>query len=132
MNEYLPERLEYSDKAKKYDEKRVNVGEIENPDAHFRFTGQCGDAMEIFLRIESGVITDAKFQTTGCTAARASGSALMTMIKGKSPEQALEVSMGDILDDLEGLPQVKVHCACLARTTLERAIERYRRRNETA
>ena len=126
MNEYLPERLEYSDKAKEYDEKRVNVGEIENPDAHFRFTGPCGDSMEVFLRIESGVITDAKFQTTGCTAARASGSALTTMIKGRSPEQALEVSMEDILDDLGGLPQPKLHCACLARMTLEKAIEQWK------
>ncbi len=132
MTEYLPERIEYSGKAREYDEKRVNVGEIENPDAHSRFTGPCGDAMEVFLRIESGVITDAKFRTTGCTAARASGSALMTMIEGKSPEQALKVSMEDVLDDLGGLPQVKVHCACLARATLERAIEQHRRKDETA
>lgn len=131
MSEHLPEELRYSDKAKEYDEKRVNVGEIENPDAYFRFTGPCGDAMEVFLRIESGIITGAKFRTTGCTAARASGSALTTMIEGMSPEDALKVSMKDILDDLEGLPRVKVHCACLARTTLERAIEQYRRKNET-
>jgi len=132
MNEHPPEELSYSDKAREYDEKRVNVGEIENPDAHSRVTGPCGDAMEVFLRIESGVIVDAKFRTTGCTAARASGSALMTMIEGMSPEEALKVSMEDILDDLGGLPRVKVHCACLARTTLERAIEQYRRKNETA
>ncbi len=123
----IEDELKYSDIAKEYDEKRINVGRIEKPSAYSIFTGPCGDTMEMYLKIESGVITDAKFQTTGCTAARASGSSLAKMIKGKTLIQVEKISIEDILSDLGGLPPMKIHCACLAKTTLQKAIEQYRK-----
>lgn len=72
----------YSDKAIEYYENHINVGIIENPDAHCFYTGPCGDTMEIFLKISSGMITEAKFQAIGCAGSFTSGSALTTMIIG--------------------------------------------------
>jgi len=126
VNETLKE-FKYSNRARRYDEKRINVGKIKNPGAYFRFTGACGDAMEIYLKIKSDVIIDARFQTTGCIAARASGSALTKMIKGKTLKQAEEIKPEVIINHLGGLPPLKVHCACLAKVTLEKAIEQYRK-----
>lgn len=122
--------FKYSDRARRYDEKRINVGKIKNPDAYFRFIGVCGDTMEIYLKIKSGVIIDARFRTTGCTAARASGSALTKMIKGKTLKEAKEIRPETIIEHLGGLPPLKIHCACLAKTTLEKAIEQYRKMRE--
>ena len=73
----------YSDKAIEYYINKVNVGEIEDHSAHFTYTGPCGDTMGVFLKINSGVIKDAKFQATGCAGAFASGSALTEMVKEK-------------------------------------------------
>lgn len=119
--------FKYSNRAREYDEKRINVGKIKHPDAYFRFTGICGDTMEFYLKIRLGIIVDAKFQTTGCTAARASGSALTKIIKGKTLKEAEEINPEVIIDHIGGLPPLKVHCACLAKTTLEKAIEQYRK-----
>ncbi|MCK4421511.1 iron-sulfur cluster assembly scaffold protein [candidate division WOR-3 bacterium] len=83
--------------------------------------------MEFYLKIRLGIIVDAKFQTTGCTAARASGSALTKIIKGKTLKEAEEINPEVIIDHIGGLPPLKVHCACLAKTTLEKAIEQYRK-----
>ncbi len=122
--------FKYSNRAREYDEKRINVGKIKNPDAYFRFTGVCGDTMEIYLKIKSGVIIDAKFQTTGCTAARVSGSTLTKMIKGRRLKEAEKIRAETIIEHLGGLPPLKIHCACLAKTTLEKAIEQYRKMRE--
>lgn len=114
----------YSDRAIEYYENHLNVGSIENPDAHSIFTGPCGDTMEIFLKI-SDVITDAKFQAIGCAGSFASGSALIKMIIGKTPEDCLMLDESDILDHLGEMPQQKIHCARLAVSTLIKAIEQY-------
>jgi nitrogen fixation NifU-like protein len=116
----------YSDKAIEYYTKRVNFGEMEDPSVHFAYTGPCGDTMAIYLKIESDVIKDAKFRAIGCPGAFASGSALTEMIKGKTLEQAGEINEKDVMSHLEGLPEAKIHCACLAKRTLERAIQQYR------
>jgi nitrogen fixation NifU-like protein len=116
----------YSDKAIEYYTKRVNFGEMESPSVHFAYTGICGDTMEIYLKVESDVIKDAKFRAIGCPGAFASGSALMEMIKGKTLGQAEKVDAKDVIDYLGSIPKAKVHCACLAERTLKKAIQQYK------
>ena len=124
----------YSAKAIEYYIKKVNVGEMEEPSAHFVYTSPCGDTMEIYLRIEkdkhtgSEVIKEAKFQAIGCAGAFTSGSALTEMIKGKKVEQAEKIEEDDVIDWLGGVPVQKVHCACLAKRTLEFALDEYKER----
>ena len=112
----------YSNKAIEYYIKKVNVGEIKDPSVRFAYTGPCGDTMEVFLKIESNVIKDAKFRAIGCAGAFTSGSALMELIKGKTLEQAEKVEEEDIINHLGGIPKQKIHCACLAKRTLQKAI----------
>ena len=115
----------YSDKAIDYYMQKLNVGEIENPSTVVGYTGPCGDTMEFYLEIEDGVVKEAKFQAIGCAGSYASGSALAEMIRGKKADEALGISVEDIIDHLQGLPDQKVHCALLAKRTLERAIRKY-------
>lgn len=122
----LLEKSGYSSRAIEYYTKRINFGEMDNSSVHFAYTGICGDTMEIYLKIESDVIKDAKFRAIGCPGAFASGSALTEMIKGKTLEQAEKIGSEDVINHLGGIPEAKVHCACLAERTLEKAIQQYR------
>lgn len=118
----------YSDRAIEYYENHLNFGSIENPDALYTYTGPCGDTMEIFLKISSDVITDAKFQAIGCAGSFTSGSALTKMIKGKTLKDCEKLDENDILNHLGTMPQQKVHCARLAILTLKKAIEQYEKK----
>jgi len=122
----LLEKSGYSSKAIEYYLKKVNVGRVENPSVHLAYTGPCGDTMEVYLKIESDVIRDAKFQAVGCAGAFSSGSALMEMVKEKTLEEAEKITETDIISFLEGIPKQKIHCACLAKRTLQMAIKKYR------
>ena len=119
----------YSSMAIEYFLDKVNVGEIEDPDAYFVYTGPCGDTMEIFLVVEpeSGVIKEAKFQAIGCAGAFSSGSAITEMITGKTVEEAEKIEEEDIIDWLGGIPKQKVHCTCLAKKTLKFALNEYKK-----
>lgn len=117
----------YSDKAIDYFINKVNVGEIDNPSVSFVYTGPCGDTMQIHLKIDGDKITEAKFQAIGCAGSYTSGSALMKMIKGKTLEEARKISEEEIINHLGGIPAPKFHCACLAKKTLERTIEQYKK-----
>jgi NifU-like protein involved in Fe-S cluster formation len=119
----------YSDKAIEYYLKKVNVGSIENSSVHEIYTGPCGDSMEVYLKIESNTIKDAKFQAVGCAGAFSSGSALMEMVKGKSLDEAEKVDEQDIINFLGGIPKQKFHCTCLAKRTFQRALEKYKKGN---
>jgi len=119
----------YSDKAIEYYLKKINVGKIEKPDAHSIYTGPCGDTMEIYLKIDSGIVKEAKFQAIGCAGSFASGSALCEMVRGKRLKDAERITEEDIMNYLEGLPEPKVHCACLAKKTLKKAIREYTKSN---
>ena len=100
---------------------------IETPSVHFAYTGPCDDTMEVFLKIESNIITDAKFLAVGCAGAFASGSALMELIKGKTLEEAEKIDEEDIIEYLGRLPKPKIHCACLAKRTLRKTLAQYRK-----
>jgi nitrogen fixation NifU-like protein len=85
--------------------------------------------MRVFLRIENGVITDAKFKTFGCGAAVATSSMATELVKGKTVEEALQVTNRAVLEALGGLPDTKVHCSCLAEEALRAALADYAERN---
>jgi nitrogen fixation NifU-like protein len=104
-----------------------NVGEIENPDGIGEVGNPvCGDIMKIFLRIENDRIVDAKFKTFGCGAAIASSSIATELIKGKTLEEAWDVTNKAVAEALEGLPPIKMHCSVLAEEGIHKAINDYR------
>ncbi len=104
-----------------------NVGEIENPDGIGTVGNEsCGDIMQISLRIENDVITDAKFKTFGCAAAIATSSTATEMIKGMTVEEALKVTNKQVIETLGGLPAQKIHCSVLAEEAIKLAIDNYR------
>ncbi len=110
-----------------------NVGEIPDADAVGE-TGsfKCGDTMTLYLKVNDGIIEDVSFQTYGCGAAIASSSMLTEMVKGKTLDEAMEISNQDVADNLGGLPPLKVHCSNLAADALHNAIEQYRKKQEAA
>ena len=107
-----------------------NVGEMETPDGTGVYGSPvCGDMMQIQIKVENDVITDAKFKTFGCGSAIASSSMATSMIIGKTIEEALEVTNKQIIDELGGLPPVKVHCSVLADRAIKNAIYDYAQKN---
>lgn len=96
------------------------IGEVGNP--------KCGDIMKMYLKIEDDVITDVSFQTFGCGAAIATSSIATEMIRGKSVEDALKLTNRAVVEALEGLPPVKMHCSVLAEQAVKSAVSDYYRR----
>jgi len=96
------------------------VGKVGNP--------VCGDIMELSIKVKDGKIDDAKFRTFGCGAAIATSSMVTELVKGKTIEEALEVSNKAVVEALGGLPPVKMHCSVLAEQALRSAIEDYRKK----
>lgn len=107
-----------------------NVGEIEDADGIGEVGNpRCGDIMRMYLKIKNNIIIDVKFKTFGCAAAIATSSVATDLIKGKSIEEALKISNKDVIKELGGLPDIKVHCSVLAKEAIEEAIKNYYRRN---
>lgn len=103
-----------------------NVGKIENADGVGEVGNPvCGDIMRMYLRIENNKIVDVKFQTFGCGAAIASSSVSTEMIKNKTLEEALQITNKDVVNELGGLPPVKLHCSVLAEEAIRKAIADY-------
>ena len=121
----LLRKVGYSEKAIDYYVRKLNVGVIEGAEAVDSYTGLCGDSMKVYLKVEEGVIKDAKFQAIGCAGAFASGSALTEMVKGKTLKEAGKIKEQDVIKDLENLPGPKVHCARLAVDAFRKSIESY-------
>ena len=121
----------YSDKVMDHFKNPRNVGEIENADGIGEVGNPvCGDIMKIFLKIENNIVTDAKFKTFGCGAAIASSSMATELVRGKTLEEAWEVSNQAVAEALEGLPPIKMHCSVLAEEGIHKAINDYRVKKE--
>lgn len=103
-----------------------NVGKIEDADGIGEVGNPvCGDIMRIYLKIKDNKIMDVKFQTFGCGAAIASSSVSTEMIKNKTLEEALKITNQDVVNELGGLPPVKLHCSVLAEEAIRKAIADY-------
>ena len=121
----------YSDKVIDHYENPRNVGKMnrEDKDVGTGMVGApaCGDVMQLQIRVEDGIIEDAKFKTYGCGSAIASSSLLTEWVKGKSLEEAGRITNTDIARELT-LPPVKIHCSVLAEDAIKAAIEDYNKK----
>ena len=122
--------MQYSDKVMDHFLNPRNVGQIEDASGVGEVgNAKCGDIMKIFLDIEDEIIKDVKFQTFGCGSAIASSSMATEMIKGKSLEEAWELSNKAVAEALDGLPPVKMHCSVLAEQAIKAALIDYAKKN---
>ena len=116
----------YSGKVMDHFKNPRNVGEIENPDGVGHVGNPvCGDIMELYIKVNDGIIVDAKFKTFGCGAAIATSSIVTELVKGKNIKEALKISNKAVTEALDGLPPLKMHCSVLAEEALRSAIEDY-------
>jgi len=106
-----------------------NVGEVQNPDGVGEVGNPvCGDVMRVTIRVTDGRIADIKFKTLGCAAAIATSSITTEMAKGKTLQEAIQITRAVVAKELGGLPPNKMHCSNLAAEALHKAIEDYRAR----
>lgn len=121
----------YTEKVMDHFQNPRNVGEIENASGVGTVgNAKCGDIMRIFLDIdENQVIRDCKFKTFGCGAAVATSSMATEMVKGKTVQEAMEVTNKAVMEALDGLPPVKVHCSLLAEEAIHAALWDYAQKN---
>ncbi len=121
----------YSEKVMDHFTNPRNVGEIENASGVGTVgNAKCGDIMRIYLDIdENQIIKDCKFKTFGCGAAVATSSMATEMVKGKSVEEALKLTNVAVMEALDGLPPVKVHCSLLAEEAVHAALWDYAQKN---
>ena len=116
----------YNEKVMEVFKNPQHMGEVENYNAIGTVGNEvCGDIMQITMRIEDGIIKDAKFKTFGCAAAVASSSTATGMIIGKTIEEALKLTNKQVVEDLQGLPPQKIHCSVLAEDAIRLAIDNY-------
>ena len=116
----------YSEKVMDHFANPRNVGEIENPSGTGTVgNAKCGDIMKMDIKVENGVIVDVKFKTFGCGAAIATSSMATEMVKGKTLQEALQLTNKAVTDALDGLPPVKMHCSLLAEEAIHAAVEDY-------
>ena len=121
--------MNYSEKVMDHFMNPRNMGEIENASGVGTVgNAKCGDIMKVYLDIEDGIVKDAKFKTFGCGAAVATSS-MATELKGKSIQDALKITNKVVMEALDGLPPVKVHCSCLAEEALHAALWDYAQKN---
>jgi nitrogen fixation NifU-like protein len=119
----------YSEKVMDHFKNPRNVGEIPDADGIGEVGNPvCGDTTKIYLKIEGNVINDIKFKTFGCGAAIASSSMLTEMAKGKTIEEALQITDQAVADMLDGLPPQKMHCSNMAADAMHKAIENYKQK----
>jgi nitrogen fixation NifU-like protein len=116
----------YSDKVFDHFSNPRNVGEIEDADGVGEVgNAKCGDIMKMYIKVDAGIITDVKFKTFGCGAAVATSSMATELVKGKTIYEALQVTNKAVMEALDGLPPVKVHCSLLAEEAIHAALWDY-------
>jgi nitrogen fixation NifU-like protein len=119
----------YSSKVMDHFEHPRNVGELPDANAVGEVgNSKCGDIMRMYMKIENNIIKDVKFKTFGCGAAIATSSMATEMVKGKSLDEALLLTNKAVMEALDGLPAVKVHCSVLAEEAIKAAINDYHKR----
>lgn len=121
----------YSEKVMEHFEHPRNVGEIEDPSGVGTVgNAKCGDIMRMYLNIDQeGIIKEARFKTFGCGAAIATSSIATELVIGKSVQEAMEVTNHAVMEALDGLPPVKVHCSLLAEEAIHAALWDYAQKN---
>ena len=125
--------MAYSEKVIDHYENPRNVGKMDAGDINVG-TGMvgapaCGDVMKLQIRVEDGIIQDAKFKTYGCGSAIASSSLVTEWVKGKTLEQAGSIKNSDIAEEL-ALPPVKIHCSILAEDAIKAAVADYKKKHD--
>ncbi len=119
----------YSEKVMDHFANPRNVGEIPDADGVGEVgNAKCGDIMKMYIKVNDGIITDVKFKTFGCGAAVATSSMATELIKGKPIEEALKLTNKAVIEALDGLPAVKLHCSVLAEQAMKAALADYYRR----
>jgi nitrogen fixation NifU-like protein len=122
----------YSEKVMDHFMNPRNVGEIKDPDGVGTVGNPvCGDMMTFFIKVNDDKLEDVKFKTFGCGAAIAVSSMISEMAKGKTLDEAMNISNQDVAEELDGLPQNKMHCSNLGADALQKAIEDYRAKTDT-
>jgi FeS cluster assembly scaffold protein NifU len=125
--------MEYTEKVMEHFMHPRNVGKMDDADGIGKVGNpQCGDIMEIFIKVRDNIITDIKFRTLGCGAAIATSSVTTEMVKGKTLEEALKLTNKDVVSALDGLPPEKLHCSVLAEEGIKAAIDDYRKKHQPA
>ena len=116
----------YSEKVMDHSQNPRNVGKMEDADGVGEVgNAKCGDIMKMYIKVKDDIITDVKFNTFGCGSAIATSSMATEMIKGRTVEEALKVTNKAVMEALDGLPPVKVHCSVLAEQAVRAALADY-------
>lgn len=120
----------YSEKVMDHFQNPRNVGKMEDADGVGEVgNAKCGDIMKVYLKIKDDVIEDVKFNTFGCASAIATSSMATELIKGKPLKDALALTNQAVVEALDGLPPVKIHCSVLAEEAIKAAIKDYYDKN---
>ena len=127
------ENVEYGEKVMQHFLNPHNVGELPGANGIGNVGNPiCGDIMRLYIKVEDGKIVDASFKTFGCGAAIATSSMVTDLVKGKTLDEALQISNKAVAEALGGLPKIKMHCSVLAEEALRAAIEDYKKKQEKA
>ena len=123
----------YSEKVMDHFRNPRNLGKMDDADGIGEVgNAKCGDIMKMYIKVKDGIIEDVKFNTFGCGSAIASSSLATEMIKGKSIDDALELSNKAVVEALDGLPTHKIHCSVLAEEAVKAAVKDYYDKNGIA
>lgn len=118
--------MQYSEKVLDHFSNPRNVGEIEDADGIGEVgNAKCGDIMKMYIKVDNDVITDVKFKTFGCGAAVATSSMATELIKGQPISEVLKLTNKAVVEALDGLPAVKLHCSVLAEQAIKSALSDY-------
>jgi len=126
----MRQQFSYSKKVLKHFRNPHNLGKIKDADGVGEVGNlSCGDVMKLYLKVKDDVILDVKFQTYGCAAAIATSSITTDLVKGKTIDEALAMTNKEVIESLDGLPPIKIHCSLLSVDALNEAIYDYLNKN---